>query len=189
MNELEIMIISLSALLIYGWYFRVRWLMLLMGIPAFIGAYFIEERFVGFINPLLIVLLVAPVVEEVLKFLCTIKGKDVRTAMSVGLTFATLEDILYYITFQGMFFFVFSLREFTDPILHMTTTTFSVRTWERKFMGITTAIILHITWNLYGFLTTEFSYLIYAIAIVYGIILTFNLEKNKKKNIRLLTES
>ena len=189
---LEVILLAVSGIGIYGWYFKIRWKMLVMGIPAIIGAYYIELYFLNlsFIDMFILLVVVAPIVEELLKFLCTIFGKDIKTAMSVGLMFATVENILYYMAFSGIFFFIFSLREFTDPLLHMTTTSFSVKAWKRRFYGIIIAISMHSFWNYYSIQIANFPYLIFILALVYGSILVINIriEKTKIKNIKPLYE-
>ena len=183
MSLLEIILFTLSAMGIYGWYFRIKWRMLVMGIPAIVGAYFIELYFVqlSFIDMFVFLVVVAPIVEESLKFLCTFFGRDTRTAMAVGLMFATVENLLYYISYSGIFLFVFSVREFTDPLLHMTTTTFSVRVWKRRFYGIVMAVAMHSFWNYFSIQITGSSYLIYAVAIPYGVILMWAVRRERKK--------
>ena len=180
---LEIILFTLSAMGIYGWYFRIKWRMLVMGIPAIVGAYFIELYFVqlSFIDMFVFLVVVAPIVEESLKFFCTFFGRDTRTAMAVGLMFATVENLLYYISYSGIFLFVFSVREFTDPLLHMTTTTFSVRVWKRRFYGIVMAVAMHSFWNYFSIQITGSSYLIYAVAIPYGVILMWAVRRERKK--------
>ena len=202
---LEIVLFTLSALGIYGWYFRIRWKMLIMGIPAIVGAYFIEIYFVqlSFIDMFVFLVVIAPIVEELLKFLCTFFGKDVRTATAVGLMFATVENLLYYISYSGIFLFVFSVREFTDPLLHMTTTSVSVQAWKkwkRRFYGIIIAVIMHSFWNWFSIQILGNSYMIYAVAIPYGVVLAWIVRRdriktrkeksriNKEKNIEPLTE-
>ena len=180
---LEIILFTLSAMGIYGWYFRIQWKMLVMGIPAIVGAYFIEIYFIqlSFIDMFIFLVVVAPIVEESLKFLCTFFGRDTKTAMAVGLAFATVENLLYYISYNGIFLFVFSVREFTDPLLHMTTTAFSVQAWKRRFYGIAVAIAMHALWNYFSIQIIGSSYLIYAIAIPYGLILVWIVGRERKK--------
>ncbi len=185
MSLLEIILFTLSAMGIYGWYFRIKWKMLVMGIPAIVGAYFIEIYFVqlSFIDLFVFLVVIAPIVEESLKFLCTFFGRDTKTAMAVGLMFATVENLLYYISYSGIFLFVFSVREFTDPLLHMTTTSISVQTWKwkRRFYGIVMAVVMHSFWNYFSIQIMSSSYLIYAVAIPYGVILMWIVRRERKK--------
>ncbi len=165
------LLVASIAIVIYGWFFRIKWWKLSFGIPAFVSAYFIEEYITTPENFLLIVLIIAPIIEETMKFVSTIYGKDVKTAIAVGLMFALMENAMYFNAFGFIFLSLFLVREFTDPVLHATTTSISVRLWKKSYLALPIAIGLHIGWNYYGYLTITNPYLIYIPTIIYGIIL------------------
>ncbi len=169
----EDILISAMAVLIYGWFFQIRWKYLLFGIPPFFIALGLEELSLSYFSYMIILIVIAPIVEEISKFVFTFYRKDVKTGIAVGLMFALIENALYFNSFASIFLLVFLLREFTDPILHSTTTSISTFTWKREigYVGLPVAILMHSVWNYYGILTINSPYLVFVIAIIYGIIL------------------
>ena len=109
--------------------------------------------------------------------------KRVKTGITVGLSFALIENALYFNSFGSIFLLIFLLREFTDPILHSTATAISTFTWKKSigYVGLPIAILMHASWNLFGYYTATMSYLIYVMAGIYGTILIMIWIKNDKE--------
>lgn len=185
---IEMFAISAMSIVLYGWFFKIKWWKLSLGIPAFIISLVLEFLSLSWFSLLIIVILIAPIIEESTKFLFTYFGKDIKTGIAIGLSFALIENALYFNTYAGIFLMIFLLREFTDPILHSTTTAISSFTWRKgiKYIALPIAILMHASWNLFGFYTTSDSYLIYIPAILYGSILIV-LWKNHDKKIENFT--
>ena len=177
--------LSAIAVVIYGWFFKIKWWKLLFGIPPFLIALGLEVLSLSYFSLLVITIIIAPIIEECAKFLFTFYGKDVKTGIAVGLMFAGIENALYFNSFGSIFLFIFLLREFTDPILHSTTTAISTFTWKKGigYAGLPIAILMHASWNLFGYYTASMSYAIYVIAIIYGtiLILLWRNTENKQK--------
>ena len=180
----EDILISAMAVLIYGWFFQIRWKYLLFGIPPFFIALGLEELSLSYFSYMIILIVIAPIVEEISKFVFTFYRKDVKTGIAVGLSFALIENALYFNSFGSIFLLIFLLREFTDPILHSTTTAISTFTWKKGigYVGLPVAILMHASWNLFGYYTASMSYLIYIIAGIYGSILIVIWMKNDKES-------
>ncbi len=179
---IEMLLISSISVIIYGWFFEIKWRKLIFGIPPFLMAFVVEYLSLSYFSLLLITIIIAPIIEESAKFLFTFHGKDVKTGISVGLTFALIENTVYFNSFGSIFLLIFLLREFTDPILHSTTTAISTFTWKKGigYIGLPLAILMHASWNLFGYYTATMSYLIYVMAAIYGAILIMIWMKNDK---------
>ena len=181
---LEMLLISSISVIIYGWFFKIKWWKLVFGIPPFLIALGLEDLSLSYFSLLVIAIIVAPIIEESVKFLFTFYGKDVKAAIAVGLSFALIENALYFNSFGSIFLLIFLLREFTDPILHSTTTAISTFTWKKGigYVGLPVAILMHASWNLFGYYTATMSYLIYVMAGIYGtiLILIWKKEENNK---------
>ena len=181
----EMFILSFIAVVIYGWFFRIKWWKLVFGIPPFLIAFVLEYLALSYFSLLLIVIIIAPIIEECSKFIFTFHGKDVKTGIAVGLMFAGIENTLYFNAFGSIFLFIFLLREFTDPVLHSTTTAISTFSWKKGigYLGLPIAILMHASWNLFGYYTVTMPYLVYAIAGIYGTILIMIwMKKDKELN-------
>jgi hypothetical protein len=183
MKIMLIVLIAISSIsmVIYGWFFQIKWWKLVFGIPAFLAALGLETLITTPEDFLFVVLLFAPIIEESVKLLSTIYGKDVKTGVAVGLMFAMIENAMYFNSFGFIFITLFLVREFTDPILHATTTSISVKTWKKSYLALPIAIGMHMGWNLFGYLTVTDPYLIYIPAIIYVTILYFNVFKKERK--------
>jgi|ACXJ01.1.fsa_nt_gi hypothetical protein len=192
MYEFETMLgISAISILIYGWFFQIKWWKLVFGIPPFIAAFFLESYITNMQNYIFIVLIMAPIIEESLKFLSTIVKRTIDTGIAVGLMFALIENAMYFRAYGFIFLTIFLVREFTDPILHSTTTGIATYAWKKKYLGIplVIAILMHMGWNEIGYLTIRNPDMIYIPAIIYGIILYSILmvrKKNKKPDVSII---
>ena len=95
---------SLSFVLAYSVIFRSikkgpRLIEVLIGsIPISIAAIIIEPYLFGYLGMLLGLLVVAPVLEEALKFAGTARKRDVGSGLGVGLGFALTENLLYFLS-------------------------------------------------------------------------------------------
>ena len=174
-NIYEDFFISALAIIIYGWFFQIKWKYLLLGIPPFIIALSMEILSIPYFSYMIILVLIAPLIEEVSKFVFTYfsKNKDMNVGIAVGLMFALIENALYYNAFGSLFLLVFLLREFTDPILHSTTTSISTFTWKKGigYVGLPVAIVLHMTWNYYSVIMINYQFMVFLIAFVYFVIM------------------
>ena len=169
--EIVFYFLPFVAMVLFGWYFEIKWKHLLLGLPPFFIALFVERYIVLDFTTIVFLIFVAPVIEEVVKFLHTIPNKDKKTGVAVGLMFAGLENMVYFISFSYSFLLVFWLRELTDPILHSTTTSIATRTWEGKILtGIGLAILMHAFWNFISLLIINDYYWIWVMAGMYFII-------------------
>ena len=180
---LEMILISSISVIIYGWFFKIKWWKLVFGVPPFLIALGLEDLSLSYFSLFVIAIIIAPIIEESAKFLFTFYGKDVKTGIAVGLSFALIENALYFNSFGSIFLLIFLLREFTDPILHSTTTAISTFTWKKGigYAGLPIAILMHASWNLFGYYTATMSYLIYVMAGIYGTILIMIWMKNDKE--------
>ena len=181
---LEMFLISSISVIIYGWFFKIKWWKLVFGIPPFFIALGLEDLSLSYFSLFVIAIIIAPIIEESVKFLFTFYGKDVKTGIAVGLSFALIENALYFNSFGSIFLLIFLLREFTDPILHSTTTAISTFTWKKGigYAGLPIAILMHASWNLFGYYTASMSYLIYVMAGIYGTILIIIWMKKDKES-------
>ena len=179
---IEMLLISSISVIIYGWFFKIKWWKLVFGIPPFLIALALEDLSLSYFSLLMIAIIIAPIIEETAKFLFTFYGKDMKTGIAVGLSFALIENALYFNSFGSIFLLIFLLREFTDPILHSTTTAISTFTWKKGigYIGLPLAILMHASWNLFGYYTASMSYLIYVMAGIYGTILIVIWRKTEK---------
>jgi RsiW-degrading membrane proteinase PrsW (M82 family) len=182
---IQVFAISALSVAIYGWFFKIKWWKMVFGIPPFIIALVLEEMALTFFSLMLIVVIIAPIIEECAKFLFTFYGKDIKTGIAVGLMFALIENALYFQTYGEIFLFIFLLREFSDPILHSTTTSISTFTWKKGigYLGLPIAITMHTFWNFFGYITASQPYYVYAITLVYGSILIIIWYKKTQHNL------
>ena len=171
------------VVVLFGWYFQIEWRYLLLGIPPFIIALFLERYIVLDFSTIIFLIIIAPVIEETLKFFSTIAKKDKKTGVAVGLMFAGFENMIYFISFSYSFLLVFWLRELSDPILHSTTTSIATRTWKGKILGgIGLAILMHSFWNFFSLLIINDYYLIWILAGIYFMAETIFVNEIKLKN-------
>ena len=166
------------------WYFkRFNLIQLLLGVVALFIAYFIElgeEFLLGESSLLLMLVFLAPVIEELSKFFMTIYKKNEKSAVGVGMGFTIIENAMYYTAFASTVGLPMLLlfREFQDPILHTSTTSVSVKSWK-GYPYILIAIGMH---SLYNFIAI-YDNLTYSviISIVYASILGYMIHKDRVK--------
>lgn len=169
MNIFPMAIFTIIPTIILGWFFRIKWKMLVMGIPAFISAYILEAMALNYFSLVLSIVIIAPIVEETLKFISTLKGNPDAGA-SVGMAFATIENFFYFLSFSYMFSTIYFVRAFSDPILHASGTSVSTSTWKKK-MGLGIAILMHMSWNIFSLLFNP--YFVVFPTIIYAVILYY----------------
>ena len=165
------------------WYFtRFRLRSLLLGVVALFIAYYIElgeEMVIGVSGEILMIVFLAPVVEEIVKFLMTWYRKDVRAGVGVGLGFAMIENAMYY-TYDSPLVGLGTLlmfRELQDPILHSSTVSVSVRSWK-GIPYILLSIAMHSVYNIIS-LSNNLIEMI-AISSVYAVALGYMVHRSKK---------
>ena len=169
------------------WYFtRFRLRSLLLGVVALFIAYYIElgeEMVIGSGGEILMIIFLAPVVEEIVKFLMTWYKKDVRTGVGVGLGFAMIENAMYF-TYDSPLVGLGTLlmfRELQDPILHSSTVSVSVRSWK-GVPYIILSIAMHSIYNIIS-LSNNLLEMI-AISSVYAVVLGYIVHRSRKNKIK-----
>lgn len=178
-------LISVIPIPIFWYFFRLRFISLFLGIVALFIAYFMElgeEMLLGAGSLMLMLVFLAPVIEELCKFLMTYYKKDIKASIGVGLGFATIENAMYYSSLSPIVSLstLFAFREFQDPILHSTTTSVSVRTWKKGYPFIIISIGMHSLYNIVS-IYNNLLYMI-VISLAYLSILIFLFIKSKNKN-------
>ena len=169
------------------WYFtRFRLRSLLLGVVALFIAYYIElgeEMVIGAGGEILMIVFLAPVVEEIVKFLMTWYRKDVRAGVGVGLGFAMIENAMYF-TYDSPLVGLGTLlmfREMQDPILHSSTVSVSVRSWK-GIPYVLLSIGMHSLYNIIS-LSNNLIEMI-AISSVYAVVLGCMVYKSRKNKIK-----
>lgn len=172
--------ISGVSFIVFRFVYHVKWRYLVLGVIPFFIARYVEDFMLSPSDLILMLLVIAPVWEEILKFIFTYFHKTFEGGIAVGLTFAWIENAFYYEAYfhSSLFLTVVLLREFTDPVLHSTTTSISQKSWNGKFRYIGIAILLHAVWNTFAVVGTIYE--IAGVAIVYFIITYYRYRKNKK---------
>ena len=166
------------------WYFtRFRLRSLLLGVLALFIAYYIElgeEMIIGASGEILMLVFLAPVVEEMVKFVMTYFKKDLKASVGVGLGFAMIENAMYYTSLSPIvgLWTLLMFREIQDPVLHSTTTSVSVRSWKGR-PWILVSILMHSVYNFIS-ITNNLTDMV-AISSVYAVILIYMVYKEKKK--------
>ena len=170
------------------WYFtRFRLRSLLLGVVALFIAYYLElgeEMVIGAGGEILMIVFLAPVVEEIVKFLMTWYRKDVRAGVGVGLGFAMIENAMYYTSLSPIAGLgtLLMFREIQDPILHSSTVSVSVRSWK-GIPYVLLSIAMHSVYNIIS-LSNNLAEMI-GISSVYAVVLgymVYKSRKNKNKN-------
>ena len=176
-------LLSAIPLPIFWWFKRFNIIQLLLGVVALFIAYFVElaeELILGEGSILLMLVFLAPVIEELAKFTMTYYKKNEKSAVGVGMGFSIIENAMYYTAFASTVGLPMLLlfREFQDPILHTSTTSVSVKSWK-GYPYILIAIGMH---SLYNFVAI-YDNLTYSviISIVYAFILGYMIHKDKVK--------
>lgn len=181
-------LISLIGVSILTVIFRPKFLPipLILGVIAFFIALIIEGIETTQSDLLFMIIIGAPVLEEILKFIMTAHGKDIRTGITVGFGFALLENAYYFSAYSSILLTIFLIRFLSDPILHGTTTSVATLGWK-KYRYVLIAIAMHSLWNVLAvFSAYNNSYIpMILITIVYGIILTYmRYFRGKKEEVR-----
>ena len=178
-------LLSAIPLPIFWWFKRFNIIQLLLGVVALFLAYVIElveELILGAGSLLLMLVILAPVIEELSKFLMTKYGKNLKAGVGVGMGFAIIENAMYYTSLSTSvgLMTLFMFRELQDPILHTTTTSVSTRTWKKGTPWFLVAILMH---SFYNYLAI-YDNIIYSVSIsvIYACVLGFMIYKNKIKN-------
>ena len=193
---------SLSFVLVYYGIFKLigrqpRLIEIVIGLSLVSAAAVILESYLfTALGTLLGLLVVAPVLEEILKFSATFRKRDAGAGIGVGLGFTLTENVLYFhsfisgiqissvlsVSFISSQIFIFILmRGAFDPLLHSTLSGLSVRTWQKgRRIWLPVAIGLHATYNLAAIIgQTDISFLIAADAIILSPALYILLRKGK----------
>ena len=193
---------SVFFILVYIGIFRLigkqpRFVEIAIGLSLVSAAAIILESYLfTALGTLLGLLVVAPVLEEILKFSATFRKRDARSGIGVGLGFALTENVLYFhsfisgvqissilsVSFISSQIFIFILmRGAFDPLLHSTMSGLSVRTWQKgRRIWLPVAIGLHAAYNLVAIIgQTDISFLIAADVIILSPALYLLLSKGK----------
>ena len=118
-------------------------------------AIIIESYMQGITSGIFVLIIIAPVTEEILKMLGTAYGKSVRNAIGVGLGFAVVENAFYIMlilstySFEAAFWYLIA-RSIGDPLLHSSSTSISVKSWDGRRLALPAAIGLHFSYNLWA---------------------------------------
>lgn len=182
MDILEFALISMIPIPVFWYVFKIKLRFIPLGIGAMILSALVEmeyEKFLGDQNIILMVVFIAPVIEETIKMLFTWFGKDLRSGMGIGLGFAVVENIMYYMSYPFIFWNLFALREFQDPLLHTTSTGVSSGAWKRPWK-YSVAIGIHMIYNIVALSNSFISISILAIAYL-GILVFMKLKEKKIK--------
>jgi RsiW-degrading membrane proteinase PrsW (M82 family) len=165
------------------WYFtRFRLRSLLLGVLALFIAYYLElseEMVIGAGGEILMIVFLAPVVEEIVKFLMTWYRKDVRAGVGVGLGFAMIENAMYYTSLSPIAGLgtLLMFREIQDPILHSSTVSVSVRSWK-GIPYVLLSIAMHSVYNIIS-LSNNLAEMI-GISSVYAVVLGYMVYRSRK---------
>ena len=193
---------SVFFILVYIGIFRLigkqpRFVEIAIGLSLVSAAAIILESYLfTALGTLLGLLIIAPVLEEILKFSATFRKRDARAGIGVGLGFALTENVLYFHSFisgiqvssvlsisfiSSQIFIFISMRGAFDPLLHSTLSGLSVRTWQKgRRIWLPVAIGLHAAYNLVAIIgQTDMSFLIAADAIILSPALYLLLRKGK----------
>ncbi|MCI4345864.1 MAG: PrsW family glutamic-type intramembrane protease [Thermoplasmata archaeon] len=104
------------------------------------------------LGPTVVLLLVAPVTEELLKFGVAVPtGATYQTAAGAALGFAASENGIYYLAAWGgsttTLLTLVVIRSITDPLVHTAATTLTVSSWRGPAAAFPAGILLHASWN------------------------------------------
>lgn len=180
MNILIYILIAGIPLPIFWVVFRFKFRYLGFGLIALVIAYFLEtfeESMVGGGYIGIMVLFLAPVIEESLKVIFTVFEKNLKSGVGIGLGFAIAENVLYFQAYGYMLPQILLVREFQDPLLHTTTTGVASGAWK-KWWRYPLAIGLHSLYNLVAI--TNSPILVSIMASLYGMLLYTMLRKEKR---------
>ena len=140
---------------------RPRLKSLLLGtLPVSFAAVLIESMIIPVFSAFVFLVVLAPVVEELLKFAGTTYKRDLSAGLGIGLGFALSENALYFGSFTSagalvpLSFLVsfILLRGLADPVLHSFTAALSTGTWRtRKPRWLGYSILIHASYNFTAF--------------------------------------
>ena len=137
--------------------------MLIGAVPVSIAAIIFESYLFNHLGTIIGLLVIAPILEEVLKFAGTARKRDVGSGLGVGLGFAFTENLLYFHSFlsgysissivsvsfiSSQIFLFIVMRGAFDPLLHSTLSGLSWRSWMKdKRFWLPIAIGFHVAYN------------------------------------------
>ena len=121
-----------------------------------LGALLVEVLVQDTLDPAIaaavVLVFVAPLTEELLKFLDSgVTGANFASASGAGIGFAATENALYFFAAWGeplgFLITLIAVRAASDPLIHLTATSLSTLTWHGKPWGLPAALALHALWN------------------------------------------
>ena len=171
---------------------------LLGAVPVSIAAIIFESYLFNYLGTAVGLLVVAPILEEVLKFAGTARKRDIGAGLGVGLGFAMTENMLYFHSFLSGYSissvvsasFIFSqiflfiiMRGAFDPLLHSTLAGLSVRSWNKgSRFWILVTICFHTAYNLAAIIgMTDIPFLAITDAAILGPALFLLLRKKRAR--------
>lgn len=180
---------SVIFILVYCGVFRAigkqpRLIEIVIGLSVIsLAAVVLESYLFTVLGTILGLLIIAPALEEILKFSATFRKRDARAGIGVGLGFALTENVLYFHSFisgiqvssvlsvsfiSSQIFIFISMRGAFDPLLHSTLSGLSAWTWQKgRRIWLPVAIGLHAAYNLIAIIgQTDISFLVAADAII-----------------------
>ena len=134
--------------------------LLLGALPVSLAAVLIESMIIPVFSAFVFLVILAPIIEELLKFGATVYKRDLYAGLGVGLGFALAENALYFGSFLSAgalvsLSFLLSfilLRGMADPVLHSFTAALSMGTWRtRKPRWLGYSILIHAGYNFAAF--------------------------------------
>ena len=158
---LSCLFIALYWMLFSGARRRPRLKSLLIGaLPVSAAAVIAESMVIPILSVFVFLVIVAPIMEETLKFAGSAYRRDMAAGLGIGLGFAFSENALYFSSFLSagalvslsfMVSFIL-LRGLADPALHSFTAALSVGTWRtRKWRWLGCSMLVHGSYNLVAF--------------------------------------
>ena len=135
--------------------------LLLGALPVSLAAVLIESLIIPVFSAFVFLVVLAPIIEELLKFGATAYRRDLYAGLGVGLGFALSENALYFGSFMSagalvpLSFLVsfILLRGLADPVLHSFTAALSTGTWRThkpRWLGY--SILIHAGYNFAAFI-------------------------------------
>ena len=135
--------------------------LILGALPVSFAAVLIESAIIPVFSAFVFLVILAPIIEEALKFGATAYRRDMYAGLGVGLGFALSENALYFGSFMSSgalvslsFLAAFILlRGMADPVLHSFTGALSTGTWRtRKPRWLGYSILIHAAYNFAAFI-------------------------------------
>ena len=159
---LSCLFITLYWALFSGAKRRPRLKSLIIGaLPVSAAAVIAESMVIPILSVFVFLVIVAPIMEETLKFAGSAYRRDMAAGLGIGLGFALSENALYFSSFLSAGVLVplsfmisfFLLRGLADPMLHSFTAALSVGTWRtRKWRWLGCSMLVHGAYNLVAFI-------------------------------------